>query len=430
MTVPQNRPTRRALLALDIGSTVVKFARLDAEGNLLGQQFFPRDYKAGVATQVRSLLAQLQIDPATEPILVCSSANGGLRVGIVALSPLFSGTALRNQVLLAGANPEYLHTFGHLDGDMRHVDILLVGGGIDEADSGPAAQLLELFEASRYSYSAIVYCGNKYLAERFKSKFQQARIIDNPLGDQLSSRVGSVFETVRRAYLDDLVFKEGITDLPTPLNQAIRPTPEVASRGFLRSVNGQGGFSIVGTCIALDIGGATTDLHYTVELVDDDSVVRPATGVSVARYVFTDLGIFASRDTLMLQLRNHPQLYELLVAAMPDTSVLEVRDFYANLREGELNPDPEILAYSCLFMALDRFAQAKGPGLPKADLGKLAQLILTGGAAQTLDESVVARVLALLLPAGACAPLIQVDRQYAIWVAGITWDERPVAHAF
>jgi len=419
-----NQGRAAAVLALDIGSTVVKLARLDSQGGLASQDFYPRDFEVGVAAQVRHILDIHAIDPTVEPVLVCSSANGGLRVGIACLSPLFSGAALRNQVLLAGANPEYAHGFDDAQGDTRLVDVLLVGGGIDGEDAGPAAAQLESFDPSRYRYGALVYCGNRYLAAAFARRFPQARIIDNPLGETLSSRVGSVFETIRRAYLDDLVFKEGVSELPYGLARSIRPTPEVASRGFLRSVNNQGSFTIVGTCLALDIGGATTDLHYTVECVDEDSPVRPSTGVSVARYVFTDLGIVASRDTLMLQLRSHSQLYELLSAVLGG----QTREVYAALREGDYQPTPQLMAYACLFIALDRFAKGRGPGLPTGDLSKAAQIILTGGAAQTLDEAVVGRMLGLLLPAGAPMPLVQVDRRYEIWVAGITWAD-DIAHA-
>jgi len=412
-----------AVLALDIGSTIVKLARLDSHGGLASQDFYPRDFEAGVAAQVRDILDIHAVDPTVEPVLVCSSANGGLRVGIVCLSPLFSGAALRNQVLLAGANPEYVHGFDHAQGDTRMVDVLLVGGGIDGEDAGPAAALLVSFDPGRYRFGTLVYCGNRNLASAFALRFPFARLIDNPLGETLSSRVGSVFETIRRAYLDDLVFKEGVSELPYGLARSIRPTPEVASRGFLRSVNNQGSFTIVGTCLALDIGGATTDLHYTVECVDADSPVRPSTGVSVARYVFTDLGIVASRDTLMLQLRNHAQLYEFLSAVLGG----QTRDVYAALREGDYQPTPQLLSYACLFLALDRFAKGRGPGLPTGDLGKAAQIILTGGAAQTLDEAVVARMLVLLMPEGVPTPLVQVDRRYEIWVAGITWTD-DIAH--
>jgi hypothetical protein len=176
----------------------------------------------------------------------------------------------------------------------------------------------------------------------------------------------------------------------------------------------------VGGCLVIDIGGATTDLHYTVECVAEDSPVRPASGMSVARYVFTDLGIVASRDTLMLQLRAHPQLYEFLGSVLGGEHTREV---YAGLREGENQASPQLMSYACLFLALERFAKGRGPGLPTGDLGTVAQLILTGGAAQTLDEQVVARMLGLLLPAGTPYPLVQVDRRYEIWVAGITWTD-------
>jgi hypothetical protein len=418
MSSEADRPAE-ARFALDIGSTVVKVALLDREGGLKSQQFFPRDFTAGIARQVAQVMVQLGIDVEREQILACSSANGGLRVGILCLSKQYSGAALRNQVLLAGANPEFVHDLDEANGDMRRVDILLVGGGIDIADAAPAAKRLRSLDLGRYRYGTLVYAGNRFLAGAFVQRFPDATVIDNPLGETLSSRVGSVFETVRRAYLDDLVFKEGVSELPAAIARSIRPTPEVASRGFLRSVLNQSSFTIVGACLALDIGGATTDLHYTVEVVSEDSPVRPASGVSVARYVFTDLGIVASRDTLLIQLRGHAQLHEFLSAVRGG----DVRDVYAALREGDYEPPADLLSYACLFLALDRFARGRGPGLPTGRLDQLAQIILTGGAAQTLDETVVARVVALLLGPGTPPPLVQVDRRYEIWVAGITWAE-------
>ena len=408
--------------ALDIGSTVIKLARLNAAGMLETQQFFQRDFETGIARQVGDLLAAAGIDVLRDPILVCSSANGGLRVGIICLTKHFSGAALRNQILLAGANPEFVHDLDEASGDSRRVDILLVGGGIDCEDAGPAERRLLDFDPGRYRYGALAYAGNRFLSDAFVRRFPGTTVIANPLADSLSGRVGSVFETVRRAYLDDLVFKEGVSELPGNLGRSIRPTPEVANRGFLRAVQNHSTFAIVGACIVLDIGGATTDLHYTVEVVSDASAVRPAGGVSVARYVFTDIGIVASRDTLLAQLRGHTQLYEFLSAALGS----DVRDVFAAMREGEYSPSASLLSYACLFLALGRFSKGRGPGLPMGDLDKVAQIILTGGAAQTLDVSVVSRIVSLMLSPGGATPLVQVDHRYEIWVGGITWtDDMP-----
>ena len=134
--------------------------------------------------------------------------------------------------------------------------------------------------------------------------------------------------------------------------------------------------------------------------------------------MFTDLGIAPSRDSLLLQLRSHARLYEFLCTVL----VEEVREAYRLLREGEYHPSPELLSYGCLFLALDRFAQGRGPGLPVAALGKVAQIIMTGGAAQGLVEDIVARVVNLLLPDGGSNPVVVIDRCYKVWIDGITWS--------
>lgn len=409
---------------VDIGSTMVKLAQVDAAGSLIAQQFIPRDFDLGVALQVEGLLASLGIQVPDKRVRVCSSANGGLRVGIVCLSKPYSGVALRNQVLLAGANPVYVHDLDEAFGDSRRVDILLVGGGIDCEEAEPLRRRLETFDPSRYDHGALLYCGNRHLKAAFLDRHARAKAIANPLGESLSSRTADVFEAVRRAYLEDIVYKEGVSELSARLSHGIRPTPEVASRGFLRASQNKSTLKMLGSCLALDIGGATTDIHYTVELIRDDSEIKPEAGISVARYVFTDLGVFASRDTLLLQLRNHPRLYEFLGVIAGE----RVRELYSGLREGDHEPTEQLLAYACLFIALDRFSIGRGPGLPTANLDRTSQIILTGGAAQALDDEKAAQVATLFMSDHSAPPQIQVDRRYQMWVDGMLWlDDMPAS---
>ena len=408
----------RTRVAVDIGSTVVKIARIRENGEIESQQQFPRDFEAGIARQVESLLERFGVPPESEDIVVCSSANGGLRVGIVCLSKHYSGAALRNQVLLAGANPVFVHDLDEEGGSLTHVDILLVGGGIDCSDATPLEGRLRRFQPARYRFGTLVYAGNGFLAELFAELFSGAAVIPNPLAETLVGRRPSVFEAVRRAYLDDLVYKEGVSELRGNLSKGIRPTPEIVSQGFQRALAKSSGIEIFGACVVLDIGGATTDLHYTVEIVRDDSEQRPPAGASVARFVFTDLGIVASRDSLMPELRNHPRLYEFLKCVLNDG----VREIYQSMREGEYDPSPLLLSYGCLFLALERFAQGRGPGLPTADLTRIAQIILTGGASQAMAEEVVGRVFELFRSENSGAPVVLVDRRYQIWIDGITWS--------
>ena len=418
-TAPASIVAKRASVAVDIGSTVVKVARVGSDGTLTEQKFFPRDFTAGIARQVESILSALGIALDAENIVVCSSANGGLRVGIVCLSKHFSGAAVRNQALLAGANPVYLRDFDEPGGDTSRVDILLVAGGIDCDDAAPLQSRLTHFDPSLYRYGSLVFAGNQRMAGLFVKLFPAATVVANPLADALVSRSPTVFEAVRRAYLDDLVYKEGVSELRGNLARGIRPTPEIANRGFQRAVFNRSSIKIIGACVVIDIGGATTDFHYTVEIIRSDSEHKPSPTSSIARYVFADLGIVASQDSTSLQIRTHPRLYEFLSVVPGD----DVQETYQLLREGEYEPSPQLLSYACLFLGLDRFSRGDGPGLPAADVGKVAQFILTGGAAQTLDVAVVERVVGLFAAKGSSKPVIMIDSKYQLWVDGITWTD-------
>jgi hypothetical protein len=407
-------PTNATRLAIDIGSTVVKVARIDTDDELLDQEFHPRDFQAGIARQVESILEGVGSDVDRNGILACSSANGGLRVGIVCLTKRFSGVALRNQVLLAGANPVFLHELDEDVAEPDAVDVLLVGGGIDCEDAAPIERRLPAFRPERYRFGSVVYAGNRHFASRFAERCPGAVVIRNVFGEGLAS-TSAVFETLRRAYLDDLVYKEGISELADRISGAIRPTPEVVSCGFQRAVSNRSSLPVAGPSLLIDIGGATTDLHYTVEIVREDSPERPDAGSSVARYVFTDLGIAASRDRTVLQIRSHPRAYEFVGQVVANE---DPRAVYSSLREGTYELSPNMLSYACLFLALDRFAHGRGPGLPTADLRKLSQVILTGGAVQAMDEAVATRVVQL----SGGTPRILVDRRYQVWVDGITWS--------
>ena len=425
MTLEANNHPAAARVAVDIGSTVVKIAVVEDGGALISQVFYPRDFEAGIARQVEGLLRSFDISLDRPDVLVCSSANGGLRVGIVCLTKRFSGAALRDQVLLAGANPVFVRDLDEKDGsNLGYVDLLVVGGGIDCANAAPLEQRLRGFDAGSYRYGALLFAGNRHLSDLFCHRFPQARVVPNPLAGELVSRTNSVFEVVRRAYLDDLVYKEGVSELRSNLSSGVRPTPEVVNLGFQRAVLNRSNIGVIAPCVLLDIGGATTDLHYTVEIVRDDSETKPsAAGCSVSRYVFTDLGIVASRDSLLLQLRSHPRLYEFLGQVLAG----DVTETFRLFREGEYQPSPELLAYGCLFLALDRFAHGRGPGLPSGDLTKIAQVILTGGGAQLLSEDVVSRVMEMLVSTRSSNPVILIDRRYQVWVEGIAWSEHAIA---
>lgn len=393
---------------------MIKLATVGDDGALLDQEFHQRDYEAEIPDQLESILDPFQEKLEGQDLVVCSSANGGLRVGVVCLSGSYSGWVYRNQVLLGGANPIFIHEITNPESSLQHVDVLIVGGGIDCPDNEAMRILIENFSPQDYSYGTLVFAGNKFLANDFRSKFPDAKIIDNPMTNGLFHADDSIFVALRDAYLEDLVYKRGISEIAEKYGCVVRPTPEVVNRGYYRAITENLFPDLSGASVLMDIGGATTDFHYAVELVRDDSVNRPPTGSSVARYVFTDLGVFASLDSTVLQLRRNPRTFEFLATTLN----ADVSDTYRQLREGEYTPSAELLGYACIFLGLDRFSVGGGPGLPSADLSKLNKLVLTGGAAQLLDEDVVARLVSIFLPSAIDSRFVMIDRKYEIWVQG------------
>lgn len=402
-----------ARIAVDIGSTVIKVARLDCDGRLLRQDFYDRDAETGISDQVETILGPDALSP---PPLFCSSANGGLRVGIVCLTHSFSGATFRNQVLLAGANPVFVQALDEAHDDLSVVDVLLIGGGIDCPDAGPLAARLEEFDAGRYRFGTLMYAGNRHLAAAFRARYPNAEIVENPLADDLRGRKTPVWSALRDAYLNDLVHKECVSGLRQRFPGPIWPTPEVVNYGFRRAVSGQSDIDAGGPCLLLDIGGATTDIHYTVEIVRRSSLDKLPAGSSVARYVFTDLGTRFSRDTALLQLRGHPRAYEFLSRVIDG----DVREAYRQLREGEFESSLEVMALTCLFLALDRFMQGQGDGLPAADPEKISQILVSGGGGLSLDETAIDRMLGAFYRQPRMHPAIFIDRDYRLWVDGIT----------
>ena len=201
----------------------------------------------------------------------------------------------------------------------------------------------------------------------------------------------------------------------------MRPTPEVVSLGFQRAVLNGASIGVIAPCLLLDIGGATTDLHYTVEIVKDGNGGQHfrSAGASVARYVFTDLGIVASRDSLLLQLRSHSRLYEFLGAVLPD----DVTETYRLFAKASISLQPELLALRLLVSRAGSLCSGPRTGASHRRLGSdCASYSYRGWRASLVGgDSQESRRLGYSEEQQAS---ILIDRKYQIWVEGISFAEQ------
>jgi hypothetical protein len=406
---------------IDIGSTVVKVVELDDRGGVAAHRFLDRNYDIEICDQVMPVLRDYRArDPGCR-FRICSSANGGLRLGILALTERFSGRTTMNLVQAAGGNVLFVHVLGRPAEAVEPVDVLAVVGGVNGPDMPRLKAKLARADLSAYRFKTLLYAGNRHLYAEFAARHPQAVRVENPQGSGLKLGSEALLDWVRRLYLEDLIDTQGVSRLQPLSEVPIWPTPGVVNAACERSHEGGVLSAFPPPILLVDIGGATTDVHFTQDLVDTSDGGRAGGFRSSNRHVFTELGVFASRKSTEGRLASDGRLYEFLQAVYAGDASRR----YAELKEGEVGED--LLFYACFFLALDRMTR-DGPVLvPRLAVAKAKSIVITGGASQRVDPAVLARILALLVGARASkAVRFFLDRDYRIWVDGLKGlDSRP-----
>lgn len=404
------------LILIDIGSTIVKVVRLDAKNNLIKQDFYDRDYNAELYDQILFLIKDCNSKYKNPSFRICSSAKGGLRVGIVCLTERFSGNLTRNLALVAGANTIFVETIDHTKKTMSpRVDVLVVVGGIDCPDAKKMKKQIDKFDTHRYKFQTLIYAGNKYLAKEFKNRYKQAIIVKNPISDNLNLCNEDILHKIRDFYLDDLIEKEGVTKLQKFSEAPIWPTPAIVNLAFEKIAHSKSKLQFTAPYIILDIGGATTDIHFGLELVKTGRSNRLSNYRSINRYVFTELGVFTSRESTVKRLSTNKNLYEFFRMLYGQNASRK----YADFLDG--NIDEDLLFYACFFLALDSVSQDDDKNsIPLLDIQKIKSIVVTGGASQKVKPERLSRITELFLKDYSKKKIkVILDEKYEIWIEGM-----------
>ncbi len=397
--------------AVDIGSTLIKIAGITGTS---ARSYHLRTNNNPLSRHVSNIIDEIQAAEPEAKFRICSSANGGLRVGILCLSMRFSGRATAKLATLAGANVVYVHAMRDIDQlPSATIDFLIVTGGIDCHDTTAIQRHLQRFDFSAVPATGIIYAGNQQLASWFQAAYRGAITVANPVDDSLAIDDDTLANTLRNAYLDDIIHKDGVSSLQSRSEVPIWPTPAVVNQGFKAVARQQAAGVYPVPLILIDIGGATTDLHYGVELLPDDSESRVDDYAADHRHVFTDLGVATSRANTVARLVDHPRLFAFLAAVDPSAA----RQLYDLAHQGTIAD--ELLFYACFFLALDAVGVGHDGTAPRLRVEKASAIVVTGGASQAIDISRANRIAALLAADGAHQPAVILDEDYSIWTVGM-----------
>jgi hypothetical protein len=385
-------------LLIDVGSTYFK---LCANGKL--EQHF-RNFNKSILDDLNEKCRQTIQQFTSENIYICSSANGGLSTLIIGLTNSFSVKYATNIALNSGIN--IIDTILYQDIEKASVpsdliDVVIIVGGINSKRDVFGESLYRYL--SQLNYSSVVYVGNTKDSIQVKSNIQHITVLPNIIDDRLHIVEEDLRTYLTNLYQQDIEGKEDIKDLYQITNNQIYSTPYIVNR-TLPLIDAR--FSVVNPFILLDIGGATTDIHYSKDLVVDNLVTEN----EFDRVVFKKLGVYKSRESLVFVAKKNEFVGELLMH-------LNVTEY---IFDEHSEKSTRILMQLAIFLVLCKMSHYR-PSYINLKLLAINSIVLTGGVTKVLTQKEAEDIISFFykkILTSAHRPITVMDKDYAIWTLG------------
>ncbi len=386
-------------LFIDIGSTYFKVSQ---KGNI--HQYF-RDFNKNILDDLNSKCSDIVNEYAKEDIYICSSANGGLSTLIIGLTNSFSLTYAINIAFNSGINIIDTVLYPKIESEAvpsEMIDVVIVVGGIDSVENVFDKKLLTYLE--KVNYQNIVYVGSAKNRDFLEQNLENVVVLENIISDKLKIQEEALKGYLTDLYQADIVGKEDIKQLYEITSNQIFSTPYVVNRS-LPKINER--LDVADPFIVVDIGGATTDIHYSRDLVNDNII----SDSGYDRLVFKKLGVYKSRDSLVHTAKNNEFVFELL----------EHLNVTENILEEQSEQATRTLMQLAIFLVLYKVSKHHGQYV-ELNLDILNSIVLTGGITKVLSQEEVDDIVLFFykkILQFHHAPLTLLDSNYEIWTYGI-----------
>jgi len=382
-------------LLIDIGSTYFKVATPTS----IEQHF--RDFNKDIHDDLMYKCADTIKGFDKEDVYICSSANGGLSTLIIGLTESYSLKYAKNIAFNSGINIIETILYQNIEeyslpSDL--IDVVIVVGGIDSKGSIFGEPLYNYLE--NLKYSNIVYVGSELEAENLSKNIENLVVLPNIIDNKLHIVEENLKEYLTNLYQADIEGKEDIKSLYDITSNQIYSTPYIVNKTLsLIDAN----FSVVDPFILIDIGGATTDIHYSKDLVDENIVTEN----EYDRLVFKKLGVYKSKESLIFAAQNNEFTYELL------THLKVTENIFQESSEKAL----KVLMQLAIFLVLTKMSHYKQAYI-NLKLLSINSIVLTGGITKVLSDDEVADIISFFYKKilnSEHNPTVVMDKNYKIW---------------
>ena len=386
-------------LFIDIGSTYFKVAH---NGKI--DQYF-RNFNKNILDDLNTKCTDIISQYSKEDVHVCSSANGGLSTLIIGLTNSFSLKYAINIAFNSGINIIDTVLYPKIESESvpsELIDVVIVVGGIDSVEKVFDEKLLAYLK--KVNYQNIVYVGSNQNVPFLEKNIENIVVLENIISDKLKIQEDALKNYLTDLYQADIVGKEDIKALYAITSNQIFSTPYIVNRS-LPKINER--LDVADPFIVVDIGGATTDIHYSRDLVNDNIVSEGA----YDRLVFKKLGVYKSRESLVHTAKNNEFVFELL----------EHLNVTENILEEQSENATRTLMQLAIFLVLYKVSQHHAQYV-ELNLEILNSIVLTGGITKVLTQAEVDDIVLFFykkILQFHSAPTILLDSNYEIWTYGI-----------
>ncbi len=261
----------KPVLLIDFGSTYTKLSAVDVEGEqILGtaQSYttVETDINNGLSHALR-LLEEKTGKLEYAETFACSSAAGGLRMVSSGLVPELTSEAAKLASLGAGAKIVGLYSFQMTEEDMEEVlalkpDIFLLVGGTDGGNTACIEHNAQMLASVRPKFPVVI-AGNRNSARKCQKILEgcETYVCPNVMPKFGVLNIEPTQKQIREIFLNRIVQAKGLSTAASLLSDIMMPTPSAVMQAMQLLSEGCEGERGIGDLVAVDVGGATTDIY-------------------------------------------------------------------------------------------------------------------------------------------------------------------------
>ena len=438
----------KPILLIDFGSTYTKVTAVDVDAEaLLGTASAYTTVETDVGDGLQNALAKLHEqtgDLSYAQTYACSSAAGGLRMMVSGLVPELTSEAAKMASLGAGAKIIRVFSFQLTEDDLEQIeaakpDIFLLVGGTDGGNSECIVHNAEML-ASIHPQFPIVLAGNRSAARQCQRILEgcEVHLCDNVMPKFGVLNIEPTQKAIRSIFLERIISAKGLSKAAELLSDIIMPTPAAVLAAMNLLAQGTGEESGIGDLVAVDVGGATTDVYSLADGMPEsmNTVYRGLPEPYSKRTVEGDIGMRYSIRGIVSEagIRRIAQL-----SGLTEQRVQALVDYLSKNTETLPGDDEELekLDFALASMAIE-IAVARHAGTMEEtstmmgqtfvqngkDLTRVKRIIVTGGSLIHTKRTSEIAAHALYSPASPMSlrpkrAEIRVDRKYIIAAMGL-----------